>query len=179
MADWRQTLTFWRCKVSGDLMRGRGRERVIEDDGEKECLWVFLCFTNIVVVTLAVSQPHVSAQLSRVSWLWADVTFVLINIPITPFCHYMVLWMQWKGCSVSLSLFLFQLVRLLNYQSYSAWPIYIYCWEHFYANYLQWKLMECVMCFNPRGHSLLRISGQISFAQMLGWVLLNGVKRGL
>lgn len=75
--------------------------------------------------------------------------------------------------------FLFQLVRLLNYQSYSAWPIYIYCWEHFYANYLQWKLMECVMCFNPRGHSLLRISGQISFAQMLGWVLLNGVKRGL
>lgn len=86
MADWRQTLTFRRCKVSGDLMRGRRRERVIEDDGrkrEKECLWVFLFFTNIVIVTLTVSHPRISAQLG-----WTDVTFVLINIPVILFYRY-------------------------------------------------------------------------------------------
>lgn len=91
MADWRQTLTFRRCKVSGDLMRGRRRERVIEDNVRKrgkECLWVFLYFTNIVIVTLTVSHPSIWAQLGQ-----TDVTFVLINIPVILFYHWC------KGCS--------------------------------------------------------------------------------
>lgn len=59
---------------------------MIEDDGrkrEKECLWVFLFFTNIVIVTLTVSHPRISAQLG-----WTDVTFVLINIPVILFYRY-------------------------------------------------------------------------------------------
>ncbi len=103
MADWRQTLTFRRCKVSGDLMRGRKREGVIEDDGSKrgkECLWVFLYFTNIVIVTLTVSHPRISAELGR-----TDVTFVFINIPVILFYH----------CGAKDALF-YQIVKLLHCQ---------------------------------------------------------------
>lgn len=39
--------------------------------------------------------------------------------------------------------------------------------------------MVCMMCFNPGGHFWQHVSGQIPFPQMLGWDLLNGVKRGL